>query len=165
MSMLCLEDMLCEVLCFITLHYEKYHVIFAFSQALDCSFQELEYNVCYERWHLFFQLQNSLLEKSSMWMEVQGLLWYIGFSQGIHSYWPGFRSCMILMSGCVIVVEIKLGQVFTYVLFCIVILPDFRVNMTVCLLLKVKIRVKRYRFSHPSLIQVAAQKPKFQNDG
>lgn len=73
---------------------------------------------------------------------------------------------MILMSGCVIVVEIKVGVCFhiRVILYCDT-TRFHRVNMTVCLLLKVKIRVKGYRFFHPSLIQVAAQKPKFQNDG
>lgn len=35
------------------------------------------------------------------------------------------------------------------------------VNVTVCLFLKGKNRVKGYRFYHPSLSQLAAQRPKF----
>lgn len=70
---------------------------------------------------------------------------------------------MILTSGCVIVVEMKLGYVFTHELFCVVIVRFPRVNVTECLLLKVKIRVKGYGFCHPSLVQVA-QRPKFQKD-
>lgn len=46
-------------------------------------------------------------------------------SLSVHSYWPVFRSCVILTSGYATVVEIELGYVFTCVLFCIVILSDF----------------------------------------
>lgn len=95
--------MLDEVLCFITALWK---VSWSFLSLRYCSLKELEYNVYYRRWRLFSALDFTFRKV----FDVEGGLWSAVVLWFLSAYWTAFRSCLILISDCIIAVEIKLGM-------------------------------------------------------